>query len=104
MVATRVGSVAESVTDGVTGHLVVPGDVEALAGHWSRLFSERQAARQMGVAGRQVVADRWSLDAMVGGYQDLIRGIYTRKVAVSRTNSGIYADRLIATKAIRGGR
>jgi glycosyltransferase involved in cell wall biosynthesis len=103
VVATRVGSVGESVTDGVTGYLVAPGDVEALAGRWDRLFSDRAAARQMGTEGRRAVMDRWSLDAMVTGYQDLIQGIYARKVAVSRNRTRRYADRSGMPKMLRGG-
>ena len=94
--------VVEAVEDGVTGHLVAPGDVEALAAQWNRLFADNVRARQMGVAGRKAAANRWSLAAMVAGYEDLIDGIYTRKVAVSQISGGSYADRIIATKMLRG--
>jgi glycosyltransferase involved in cell wall biosynthesis len=81
VVATRVGSVAESVADGVTGHLVDPGNAEALADHWSRLFADPQAAARLGAAGRTAVVQRWSLDAMVAGYETLIARIYAEKSA-----------------------
>jgi hypothetical protein len=38
----------------------------------------------MGAAGRQAVVDRWSLDGMVRGYQELISGLYRRKTTPSR--------------------
>lgn len=40
VVATRVGSMAEAVTDGVTGYLVEPGDVAGLAAAITRFFAE----------------------------------------------------------------
>lgn len=79
VVATRVGSVAESVADGTTGVLVAPGDAGSLARHWAELFEHPERAREMGAAGREVVVAQWSLERMVTGYQDLIRSIYKRK-------------------------
>jgi glycosyltransferase involved in cell wall biosynthesis len=84
VVATRVGSVAESVVEGVTGHLVAPGDVDALARRWLGLMADGTRARQMGMAGRESVCARWSLDQMVQGYQRLIRKIFARKTAAVR--------------------
>jgi glycosyltransferase involved in cell wall biosynthesis len=81
VVSTRVGSVAESVEPGVTGFLAEPGDAEELARHWLALLSDSQAAVQMGLAGREKVVARWSLERMVGGYEELIREIYERKCA-----------------------
>lgn len=79
VVSTRVGSVAESVAEGCTGHLVAPGDAVALANHWLTLFSDRTLARSFGSAGRAAVEANWSLDRMVAGYERLICETYDRK-------------------------
>jgi glycosyltransferase involved in cell wall biosynthesis len=79
VVTTRVGSVAESVAEGRTGHLVEPGDANALADHWLTLFSDRTLARSLGSAGRLAVEANSSLDRMVAGYEQLICETYDRK-------------------------
>ncbi len=79
VVATRVGSVPESVLDGQTGYLVAPGDAEAMAGRVVELFRDPELAACMGRAGRERVVARWSIERMVEGYQDLIAGIYQSK-------------------------
>lgn len=79
VVATRVGSISESVMDGQTGYLVPPGDEEALAGWVAILLRDTWRARSLGKAGRRLVVERWSLERMVEGYQSLIRTIYTSK-------------------------
>lgn len=84
VVATRVGSVAESVADGVTGYVATPGDVDALTRRWLALLADGTRAREMGLAGREAVCARWSLDQMVEGYQRLIRRIFVCKTAAAR--------------------
>lgn len=79
VVATRVGSVPETVHDGKTGYLVPPGDAQALASRIVELFRSPAKARAMGQAGRQSVVMHWSIQRMVQGYQDLIEEIYTFK-------------------------
>lgn len=84
VVSTRVGSVAESVAEGLTGHLVDPGDANALAAYWVKLFADPGAAKKFGAAGRAVVESNWSLDAMVKGYERLICETYDRKCPSAR--------------------
>jgi glycosyltransferase involved in cell wall biosynthesis len=79
VVATRVGSVPEAVRHGVTGYLVEPGDADALAAHCLTLLQNPLAAQEMGAAGRRDVLQRWTLNAMVAGYENLITEIYERK-------------------------
>jgi glycosyltransferase involved in cell wall biosynthesis len=79
VVSTRVGSVAESVEQGVTGCLVPPGDCEALAGRWLELLTNRDKALELGRAARELVVQRWSLERMVEGYEQLLAGIYDTK-------------------------
>ena len=52
VVATTVGAVRDIVADGETGHLVPPGDVDALAGALERVLGDPAHARALGLAGR----------------------------------------------------
>ena len=66
VVATRVGSVAETVLDGRTGYLVAPGDAQRNGrpgARTARPTAPRAAA--MGRAGREQVIAHWSVDRMV---------------------------------------
>jgi glycosyltransferase involved in cell wall biosynthesis len=56
VVATRLAGVPEIVIEGRTGLLVEPGDVDALAAAIIELGSDPDAQRQMGVAGRALIA------------------------------------------------
>jgi glycosyltransferase involved in cell wall biosynthesis len=79
VVATRVGSISESVRDGENGFLVSPGDEEALASRVVELFGSPELIRRLGHAGREAVVEHWSLERMVAGYEELIEGIYATK-------------------------
>ena len=79
VVATRVGSVPETVLDGVTGCLAAPGDEAAIAERVVELLRDPERAAAMGRAGREHVIAHWSVQQMVEGYQDLIAGIYALK-------------------------
>jgi glycosyltransferase involved in cell wall biosynthesis len=90
VVATRVGSIPESVREAETGFLVQPGDDMALAERVVQLFNDRALAQRLGAAGRQLVVDHWSLERMVTGYEQLIRNIYLAKCRGERfTRSSI---------------
>ncbi len=56
VVATDLPGLREMVTDGQTGLVVEPGDVEALVRSLRILLSDEAAARQMGERGRAVLA------------------------------------------------
>ena len=79
VVATRVGSVGETVLEGRTGYLVAPGAAEEMAGRVVALLRDHALAATMGRAGREHVLTHWSIERMVEGYQDLIAGIYASK-------------------------
>lgn len=64
-VATRVGDTPEIVTDGKTGFLVDPGDIDASAGHLIELLEDDTLRRRMGARGRQHVLDNFSYDKVV---------------------------------------
>lgn len=90
VVATRVGSVGESVHDGRTGYLVEPGDAARMAERVIALFEDPQFARSLGAEGRRLVVERWSVDRMVEGYQSLLEELYSKK---SATRSSHHAAR-----------
>jgi len=79
VVATRVGSVPETVVEGETGHLVAPGDARAIADRVVELFGDPDGAARMGRAAREHVVAHWSVERMVEGYQRLIRTLYAGK-------------------------
>ena len=84
VVATNVGSVAEAVCEGETGYLVPPGNADALAERLVELLEDPQRRAAMGIAGRERVARRWSVDVMVAGYEELIASLYERKTGKTR--------------------
>ncbi len=99
VVATRVGSVTETVLDGRTGYLVAAGDSQHMARRVLELLTDRTRAATMGRAGREHVITHWSVNRMVNGYQDLLTEIYTSKVRKKRSafggqDSGLDARRI----------
>jgi glycosyltransferase involved in cell wall biosynthesis len=70
VVATAVGGVPELVRPGVTGELVAPGDVAAMAAAVGGLLASPERAGSMGAAGR-VAAAGHTCEATVGRYLDL---------------------------------
>ncbi len=65
IVATRVSGNEDVVTDGDNGLLVPANDPEALAVALKRLIAEPELARQMGRRSRQIVEQRFGLEAVM---------------------------------------
>jgi len=84
VIATRVGSVPETVREGITGYLAEPGDVARLASRGVYLATHADVAARLGAQGRRLVVKNWSLEAMVHGYERLIREVYDAKHVGSR--------------------
>jgi L-malate glycosyltransferase len=78
VVATDVGGNAEAVKDGITGFLVPSEDPIALSAAILRLLSDPIQAKAMGAAGRNLVEERFTTEAMmnqtVGAYRNLLYG------------------------------
>ena len=72
VVSAEVGSVPETVIPNETGLLFPPGDVSHYVAMVLELLENPEKRGQLGRTGRQRVIDRWSLQAMVAGYQLLI--------------------------------
>jgi glycosyltransferase involved in cell wall biosynthesis len=102
VVAPNVGSIAESVRDGVTGYLTDEGNRAQVANRVIELLENPTHARELGLAGQQVVVERWSLEGMVNGYQQLINEIYSDKCAKATSKPAAgptgAADRPLAGK------
>ncbi|HWD72555.1 MAG TPA: glycosyltransferase family 4 protein [Actinomycetota bacterium] len=78
VVGSNVGGIPELVTDGVTGKIVEPGDVDGLADALLGILSDAHLARRMSLAARQAAA---AFDAE--GFLDALERIY-EELAVSR--------------------
>lgn len=84
VVATRVGSIPETVLEGQTGLLVPVGQPEPMAAAWSEVLANRELGRYLGQNGRQRVVKHHSLQSMTDGYMDLIEAIYHAKTQQKR--------------------
>lgn len=71
VVATRVGSVAEAVTDGETGLLVDKDDVDGLAAALRRLRDDPVLRVRLGRRGREVAIAHFTVEHMAASYERL---------------------------------
>jgi glycosyltransferase involved in cell wall biosynthesis len=78
VVATRAGGIPDKIADGVSGRLVEPGDVPALAAAIADLARDPEARRRLGAAAREVVRARFSwpvlVDRTIALYEELLGG------------------------------
>ena len=65
VVATDVGGNAEAVIDGINGYIVDADDVDALFEAIEKLVDDPAGAIAMGAAGRVLVAEKFTVDAMM---------------------------------------
>ncbi len=79
VIATDVGGNAELIVAGTTGALVASGDVPAMAAEIGRLAQQDEQTTEMGRAGRHLVEEKFSMEAMVRQYQSL----YDRSLGIS---------------------
>lgn len=62
-IASRVGGIPETMLDQETGLMIEPGNVEQWANTIIWMLSNRELAKQMAKAGRQMVVEKFSLNA-----------------------------------------
>ena len=75
VVATRVGGNPELVIDGITGYLVPPADPRAMAEVIASLLQNPDKAMAMGVAGKKLVEEKFTIETMVKSYEDLYKSL-----------------------------
>jgi glycosyltransferase involved in cell wall biosynthesis len=75
VVATNVGGNAEAVQDGVSGFIVPPEDPAALAAAILQFFPDPSLAKKMGDAGRELVAAKFTTEAMMRSITDVYKGL-----------------------------
>jgi glycogen(starch) synthase len=69
--ATSSGGVPEVVRDGVNGVLAEPENIDEFAAAMARLIDDREPARAMGLAGREIAAAEYGWIAMARRYLDV---------------------------------
>ena len=75
VVASDVGGIPEIVLEGETGFLVPPDDPHQLADRVNRLLRHPEQARQMGIAGRRRVVERFSWRSIAERTVDLYESL-----------------------------
>jgi glycosyltransferase involved in cell wall biosynthesis len=75
MVATDVGGNSEAVIDEVTGFVVPASDPKAIGAAVWRLAHDPDLRRRLGEAGRQRVAEEFSMERCVDAYAELYRNL-----------------------------
>lgn len=83
VVATRVGSVPETVIDDENGYLVESGSVDAMGRRVVELFRDPPLAAALGAAGRRHVVEHWSVERMVEGYEELLLRLHGQKRVIA---------------------
>jgi glycosyltransferase involved in cell wall biosynthesis len=72
LVVSRVGSLPTVVSNGVTGFVCAPGDVDAFCCSIRTLLEDPALRHRLGAAGRQVVNREYSSETMVQRYVDVL--------------------------------
>jgi glycosyltransferase involved in cell wall biosynthesis len=77
VVASRIGATPEIVTDGKTGLLVPPGDVDALATALGRVLRDSGFRERLAAGARRSVAHRFSLEVSTKAHVDCYEEVAT---------------------------
>jgi glycosyltransferase involved in cell wall biosynthesis len=79
VVATNVGGAREAISDGKTGFLVASDDDRGLAKILGRLLNDVEKTRILGVSGRKVVVEQFSMEKQLENacelYENLLNNI-----------------------------
>jgi glycosyltransferase involved in cell wall biosynthesis len=75
VVAYRVGGLPEQVVEGITGHLLEQEDIDGLAARVLELVRSPQRRARMGEAGRGLAAERFSVERMLDGNEQVYERI-----------------------------
>lgn len=75
VVSTTTGSIPDVVTDGESGFIVPPRDIDALADRIGRLLADPELRAAMGGKGRRKVERSYSIDRMVDELEQVYRQV-----------------------------
>jgi glycosyltransferase involved in cell wall biosynthesis/O-antigen/teichoic acid export membrane protein len=92
VVATRVGSVPETVREGEVGYLIDPGDAHAMAARVVELFRDPRLARRLGGNARRQVVEYYSMRSTVERFQDLLQQLFADKTRSRCEAESLAAD------------
>jgi glycosyltransferase involved in cell wall biosynthesis len=90
VIASNIGGLPYTVTDGVTGLLFEPGDAADLARQINRLLDDPALRRQMGLAGRKRFEEDFRWNDVIDRYFRALLGMPTAKDA---TTAELHTDR-----------
>jgi len=81
VICTAVGGMPEFVTEGITGFVVPPNNPAALRDRITLLINDHELARKIGLAGRQVVENRFTWRRVAESCLQIYAGNYLKKNA-----------------------
>ncbi|MCX6813588.1 MAG: glycosyltransferase, partial [Candidatus Azambacteria bacterium] len=81
IVATKVGAIPDIIQNGVSGRLVEPSDSAQMSEQILWLYKNRDAAIKFGLCARQLVKERFTLDALLAKYRQLFQNIIDNKAS-----------------------
>lgn len=79
VVATRVGGAAEAIIEDETGFLIESDDDEALAARLIELLQNPEKAKRFGARGREIVEEKFTLDAQLNKTLELYNNLLDKK-------------------------
>ena len=80
VVATTVGAFPEVIRDGVTGILVPPGDVAAMAAAVNALLADAKLRQRLGAASRERIARDFTIAGEAAAINAVYRGLWDRAI------------------------
>ena len=84
IIGSEAGGIPEIVRDGVNGYLVPPGYTDMLAEKIEQLLTHEQLANEFGQAGRKIVQNQFSIDAMVEGNKRVYETLQSHIMTTSK--------------------
>lgn len=94
VIGSTAGGIDRQIVDGMTGYVVEPNDVEALASRMSQLLGDKDEARRMGEGGMEHIRQNFLLPSMLVRYLPILQ-LYTGKTTslpASRINRLSYSE------------
>lgn len=97
VIATRVGGLAEVVTDGVDGYLVDVGDVETAARHAVEILSREDRGREMGALARKNAKARFCANDIIPVYEKYYERVVAEAGAKASASGNVQSLRRAAS-------